>query len=140
MLAIDFQLILLFAAGAIWVIGKAVTASQKLRHRIRMKVEQQERQRTMKFEERSDYSAPEPTLKPDTLEQPKLAAAAVRRPPRTKKRIVRRRVIRRTVHKAQPKQPVGIRERLRDRRSLRDAIVLREILGPPKALRGRRMR
>ncbi len=72
------------------------------------------------------------------MEQLKTPAAPVRRPPRTKKRIVRRRVIRRIVHKAQPKRPEGIRGRLRNVRDLRTAIVLREILGPPKAMRGRR--
>ncbi len=149
MLALDFQLILLFAAGAIWVIGKIATASQNLRHRTRMKMERLEGRRTMQFEERSEYTAPVPTPmleraptleREPAMEQLKTPAAPVRRPPRTKKRIVRRRVIRRIVHKAQPQRPVGVRARLRDRQNLRTAIVLREILGPPKALRGQRMR
>ena len=136
-----FQLILLFVAGLIWAVGKISTASQSIRHRARMKMERLERRRTMQFEERSDYTVPmpTPTLKREPAKDT-LPAAPVRRPPRTKKRIVRRRVIRRIVHKAQPQRPVGVRARLRDRQNLRTAIVLREILGPPKALRGRRMR
>ena len=134
-----FQWILLFVAGLIWAVGKIATASQSIRHRARMKMERLERRRTMQFEERSDYPAPTLEREParETLKTP---AAPVRRPPRKKKRIVRRRVIRRIVHKAQPQRPVGVRARLRDRQSLRTAIVLREILGPPKALRARRMR
>ena len=139
-----FQLILLFVAGLIWAVGKIATASKSIRHRARMKMERLERRRTMQFEERSDYTAPmpKPTLEREPARErlKTLPAEPGRRPPRTKKRIVRRRVIRRIVHKAQPQRPAGVRAHLRDRQSLRTAIVLREILGPPKALRGQRMR
>ena len=127
---IGIQLILVIVAGVIWAIGKVVTASQNLRHRTRMKMEQQEQRRKLQFEPRSEYTAAKPAAEPPR---------PVRRPPRKKKRVVRRRVIRRTVRKAQPSAtPPNLLAMLRNRRRLRDAIVLREILGPPKAMRGRR--
>ena len=65
--------------------------------------------------------------------------AADVRPPRKKTRVVRRRVVQRTVPEAQPSAaPLHLLAMLRSPRRLRDAIVLREILGPPKAMRGRR--
>jgi len=139
---IDPRFILLLAAGAIWVIGKVVAASQKIRQHTRTKIERQERRQTIEFEERTEHADPAPARTPRVEVQPPplVKVAPVRRPPRKKKYAARRRVIQRTVREAQPQRPVGIRERLRDVRSLRHAIVLREILGPPKALRGRRMR
>lgn len=148
-----FQLILLILAGVIAALGKAWEGTRQVRDRTRRRIDAEKRREKVEFvtrdEEPRHIVAPQPGRVGVTAPPPiKMAVAPAPRPPRRpprakkkKKRKVVRRVIKRTIrHSAPAPSPApGVAAMLRSaqRTRIREAIVLREVLGPPLALRRR---
>jgi hypothetical protein len=137
-LDLDFQLILLLVAGAVWVLGKAAERIKQIRDltggQMRKRREQREVEWTSSDEGHdSVLRETREALERATEERPP------RRPPRQRPPAPFSPVIPvRTApafvrHRRAPGLRIGL---LRgDRARLKEAIVLREVLGPPVALR-----
>jgi len=156
MLAVDWvpppELILLLLAGLIALIKKLVDAARAFRKRVREHQEEMERRGGVELSEAprteprpASRQAPRPAPAPPPVPGPVVLEPPPRRlPPRLPLARKERPPSPRRLEPLPPKEatarPSAVRRHVVEllssgRESLRDAVILREVLGPPKALR-----
>jgi hypothetical protein len=138
---LDFQLILLLLAGAVWVLGKAAERIKAIRDLTSGELRKRSEQRKIEWTS-SDEDAD--SVIREQLEEAAAEAPVPRRPPRVARVPVPARAaaprVRRPATVVHSKPRAAVRLGTLQPGRLKEAIVLREVLGPPVALRGRRRR